>query len=284
MILVTGAGGTVGKELIGQLSAAEIPFRAGFSTIEKAGKARGAGLDGVHADFGEPETVRAALKGIDTLFLLSGWSPSQTRHEVNVVREAKAAGVRRLVKLSVWGAEGEGFSFAKIHRPVEREIESSGIAWTFLRPNGFMQNLSNFFAGSIRAHGVFHLPAREARISHVDVRDIAAVAVRALTAPGHERNAYDLSGPEALTYGEIAAKLTAVVEREVSYVEIPEDQFKQGAMGAGMPEAYADAMLSLIRYYVAGHAARVSPDVTRVTGREPISFDRYARDHAAAFR
>ncbi|HEY3174899.1 MAG TPA: SDR family oxidoreductase [Candidatus Polarisedimenticolia bacterium] len=284
MILVTGAGGTVGSELGRQLDAARIPFHAGYSTPEKAGRARQAGLQAVHAPFGEPETLRVALRGVEALFLLSGWSPSQTQLEINVVREAKKAGVRRIVKLSVWGAEGEDFSFAKAHRPVEREIEASRIAWTFLRPNGFMQNLSNFSGPSIKARGAFHQPAGEARISHVDVRDIAAVALKALTATGHEGRAYDLSGPEALTYGQIAEKLSAVIGRKVLYVEVTADQFKQWVVSAGVPEAYADAVVDLTRYYIAGRAARISPDVKRVTGNDPISFDRYARDHDWAFR
>ena len=146
MILVTGAGGTVGSELVKALSAAGAKFRAAYNSPAKVELARRNGLDADAIDYAKPETVAAALAG----------------------------------------ADGQAFSFAKVHRPVERDIEASGLGWTFLRPNGFMQNVPNFFAATIKSQGAFYLPSRDCRISHVDVRDIAAVAVKALTEPGHE--------------------------------------------------------------------------------------------------
>jgi uncharacterized protein YbjT (DUF2867 family) len=286
MILVTGAGGNVGSELVRRLSTSGAKFRAGYNSRGKLEAAKRAGQDAVAIDYTRPATVASALAGVDHLFLLGAGAAAagQTEAEIGVVRAAKEAGVRHVVKLSVWAADGEAFSFAKVHRPVERALESSGMGWTFLRPNGFMQNLSNFFAATIKEQGAFHLPSRGCRISHVDVRDIAAVAAKTLTEPGHEGRAYLLSGPEALTYAEIAAKLSAVTGRPVAYVDIPDADFKKGAMASGMPEAYADAMLSLIHFYETGGAARVTGDVEKVTGRKPITFDQFARDHAGAFK
>jgi uncharacterized protein YbjT (DUF2867 family) len=215
MILVTGAGGTVGSELVKTLRAAGAKFRAAYHTARKAENAKRQEIDTVRIDYADPKTVAAALEGIDHLFLLGAGAVGQTEAEIGVVREAKRQGVAHIVKLSVWGADGEEFSFAKIHRPVEREIEASGIGWTFLRPNGFMQNLPNFFSETIRAQGAFHFPSGGARISHVDVRDVAAVAAAALTRTGHQGKAYALSGPEPLTYAEIATKLSAVLEKPV---------------------------------------------------------------------
>jgi uncharacterized protein YbjT (DUF2867 family) len=284
MILVTGAGGTVGTELVKDLRSSGAHFRAAYHSPRKAEHAKRDGIDAVAVDFAKPSTLAAALADVERLFLLGTGFLGQAEAEVGVVREARTAGVRHIVKLSVWGADGEAFSFAKVHRPVERAIESSGLHWTFLRPNGFMQNIVNYFATTIRSDGAFYTPSRGCRVSHIDARDIAAVAGKALTEPGHEGRIYRLSGPESLTYAEIAAKLSAVLGKMVRYVDIPDADFKKGALGAGMPEAYADALLSLIHYYEGDHASAVTPDVERVTGRKPVRFDQFARDHADALR
>ncbi|HJY86605.1 MAG TPA: SDR family oxidoreductase [Candidatus Acidoferrales bacterium] len=284
MILATGAGGTVGSELVKQLRAAGVKFRAGYYSQAKADEARRHGMDGVALDFGRPETLGPALNGVERVFLISGNAPNQTELELNVVRAAKRAGVRHLVKSSVWGAQSEAFAFAKIHRPVEKEIEASGMAYTFLRPNGYMQNMHNFYAQTIREQRAFYLPARDARISHIDVRDIARVAVRALTETGHDGQAHDLSGPEALTYQQVAEKLSTVVGQRVSYVDVSDQAFKEGMVSAGAPAEAADALIELFHYYISGAAGRISPNVRRLAGTEPLSFDQYARDHATAFR
>ena len=280
MILLTGAGGTVGSELSKQLQTAAVPFRAAFHTPEKAKKAKDQGFETVILDFAQPATVAPALEGVDRLFLVFGGGADQAAKEINAVRVAKQQGVRRIVKLSVWGAEKEEFSFAKIHRSIEREIESSGLEYTFLRPTGFMQNFSNYFSATIKTDGAFYLPAENARISHVDVRDVAAVAVRALTEGGHENRAYELSGPEALTYAQCAEKISAATGRSVRYFPISVEDFRKAATAAGMPPPYVEGLVDLYRYYMKNQAARVSPAVGQILGRDPISFDRFARDHA----
>lgn len=284
MILVTGAGGKVGSELVKKLQAAGARFRAGYYSGLKAKEAKQAGVDGVAIDFAKPETLRPAFRGVEKVFLISGNVPQQDRLELNVVREAKEAGVRYIVKSSVWGAESESFSFARLHRPVEREIEASGMAYTLLRPNGYMQNMSNFYAPTIKAQGAFYLPARDARISHIDVRDIASVAARVLTEAGHEGKAYDLSGPEALTYNQIAEKLSTVIGKGISYVDLSDADFRKAMVSSGVPEAAADAMVELFQYYISGQASRISPAVRQITGKDPISFERYAKDYAASFQ
>ena len=192
--------------------------------------------------------------------------------------------MRHIVKLSVIGAETEGFSFARAHRPVEKEIEASGLSWTLLRPNSFMQNIANFYAPTIKSQGAFSIPSKGSRMSHVDVRDIAAVAQKALTEGGHERKIYTLTGPQALTYAEIAETLSSTLGKKIAYVDISDEEYKKGAMASGMPEFYADAILDLIQFIEAGKAAQVTSDIERVTGTKPIGFDRFARDYAAAFR
>ncbi len=210
MILVTGAGGTVGTALVEQLKAQRHAFRAAYHSPPKAEKAKQAGVDAVALDFGQPGSLAPALAGIDAVFLLGTGIRGQVERELNVVDAARAAGVRRLVKLSSWGAADGRFLIARFHREVESAIEASGLAWTFLRPNGFMQNFLELGIASIRA---IHLPAADARISHIDARDIARVAARVLTTSGHEGKAYELSGPHDLSYREVAGVLSRVLAR-----------------------------------------------------------------------
>jgi uncharacterized protein YbjT (DUF2867 family) len=284
MILVTGAGGTVGSELLKQLREQDAEVRAAFHSPEKAARAKSHGIDSVVLDFADRASIRAALKGIDKLFLLGPTLPNQIELETNVVEEAKNAGVTHIVKLSVFDAGGEKYTFAKWHRAVEKIIERSGLTYTFLRPNGFMQNTLTYYLPTIKSDGAFYLPTKDSKEAAIDVRDIAAVAVQALTASGHENKVYELSGPEALTHEQIAQKLSAAAGRQIKYLDVPAAAFKQGAVGAGVPEAYADALLNLYQFYLTGGAAKVTNDVERVTGKKPRSFDEFARDHADAFK
>lgn len=135
MICITGAGGTVGSEVIRKLDSAKVPFRAAYFSKAKADAARANGIDAAVIDYNRAETFRAAFLGSDKLFLLAPSAPDQAKLELNAVEAAKAAGVSHIVKLSVWRADEEAYALAKIHRPVEKAIESSSIAWTFLRPN-----------------------------------------------------------------------------------------------------------------------------------------------------
>jgi uncharacterized protein YbjT (DUF2867 family) len=274
MILVTGAAGTVGSEVVKELKARAASFKVGYRNR------RPPGVEGVAIDLDKPETLGPALRNVETVFLLS----TAVAPERNLVAAAKVAGVKRVVKLSVWGAAEEGFVFARWHRAVEREIEGSGLAWTFLRPNGFMQNVVNFMGATIKSQGAFYHSAADARISHVDARDIGAVAARTLTDAGHEGKAYALSGPESLSYSEIAAILSKSLGREIRYVAISDVDYKQGAMAAGIPEPYADALIDLSRHYRTGQMSQVTRDVTAVSGRDPIHFEQFARDYAAALR
>ena len=277
MILVTGASGTVGSEVVKALGATGARVRAGYRTrpqnIPK-------GVESVGLDFDAPETVAAALMGVETVFLLS----TMVDPERKVVDEAKRAGVKRIVKLSVSGAAGEGFTFARWHRAVEKHIESSGVPWTFLRPTGFMQNFFNYMGETIRTQSAFYTAARDGAGAHVDARDIGAAAARVLTGTGHEKKAYEITGPESMTYPRAAEILSRTLGREIKCVPITPDQLKQGALAAGMPPVYVDALVDLDRYVAEGRMTGVTPTVKELTGREPIRFEQFAKDHADRFK
>jgi uncharacterized protein YbjT (DUF2867 family) len=276
VILVTGATGKIGQELVKELKAAGAAFRAGARNPAKV-----TGMNAVLFDFDRPETFAGALAGVDVLFLLTSGG---TERETGAVDAAKKAGVRKVVKLSVWGAEEDAFIIGRLHRSVEQAIEASGMAWTFLRPNGFMQNYSTSSAGLIKSQGVIYDSTRDARYSVIDAHDVGVVAAKVLTEPGHEGKAYKLSGPEALSNTEIAEAISRAIGRPVRHVDLPDAEYKKALVGFGMPGAYADAIVDLNAYYRTGAGAPVTPDFERLTGRKPRNFDQFARDHVGVWK
>lgn len=282
MILVMGASGNVGREVVKELSARGAQFRAGYRSAEQAVEAGKTGTKAVILDYAKPETLGAALQNVEKIFFVTAPSPNQAELEGNVVEAAQKAGIKHLVKSSVWGAPGEDFVFGRLHRAVEKKIEASGLAYTFLRPNGFMQNMLGN-APMIKGQGAFYFPTGEARISEIDVRDIGAVAAAVLTEEGHEGKTYELSGPEALSAAERAEVLSEVLGKTVTHVSPPDAEWKQSAMSVGLPEWQVDGIIDLAHYYKTGKAARVSPSVKDVTGREATSYRRFVEDHAQAF-
>jgi uncharacterized protein YbjT (DUF2867 family) len=279
-ILVTGSSGTIGTELLKELTRAGQTVRAGYRSRPPTV----AGVQGVKIDLETGEGLDAAVRGADAVFLLAGEMNDQTAAELRAVEAVKRAGVKRIVKLSVLGAQTEGYSFAKIHRAVERAIESARIPYTFLRPGSFMQNLVTHEGDAIRRENVIQVPGGSARQTLVDARDIARVAATTLTKSGHEGKAYDLCGPETLSYADAATKLSTALGRTIRYVDVPPTDYRQALLGMGMPAASVDRLLDLYRYIREGRAAVKSTAIREVTGRDPISFDQFARDHAAALK
>lgn len=278
MICVTGASGTLGSVLVRCLRTNGVPFRAAYTSEARADAARREGIDAVVADYRRPDTLRSAFAGSDRLFLLGPNTPDQTELEIAAITAAREVGVRHVVKQSVMGAEHDDYSLAYVHRPAERALEASGLAWTMLRPNSFMQNVMTFMAGTIRAEGVFYSASEDAAISHVDVRDIADVAMKALTEPGHEGRAYTLTGPAAFTYDELARALGDALARPIRHVAMPHDVARQAMLADGMPEIIVDRMLDLERYFREGRARRVTDDFEQVTGHAPRRFTDYVRE------
>jgi uncharacterized protein YbjT (DUF2867 family) len=277
MILVTGASGTVGSEVVKLLAGAGARFKAGYRTRPQNVPDR---VESVAVDFDHPETIPPALAGVETVFLLS----NLIAPERNVVDEAKRAGVKRIVKLSVFRADREEFTFARWHRAVERHIEASGLGWTFLRPAGFMQNFVNYMGETIRRESAFYTAAASGAGSHIDARDIGAAAAIALTRDGHDGRAYELTGGQALTYDQAAEVLSRALGREIRHVGITPEQLRQGALSMGMPPAYVDALVDLDRAYAAGTLAATTRTVRELTGRDPITFEQFAKDYADRLR
>jgi len=281
MILITGASGNVGREVVKQALVVGLKIRATFQSSDIAAKAP-AGLEGVIMDYAKPETIRPVLHGVEKIFLVGPPVRDLPALEANFIKEVRAAGRKHIVKLSALG--GRESMFPSGHRDSEENIEASGLPYTFLRPNGFMQNLVNYNAGTIRSQNAFYGCQGNGAVSIIDIRDIAAAAVIVLAATGHEGKSYALTGGESLTNEEIAEKISRVAGRKISYVDLPAAELKKGILSTGTSEWSADALIDLQRLYREGKASLVTDDVERLTRHKPTAFDQFARDYAFAFQ
>jgi uncharacterized protein YbjT (DUF2867 family) len=273
MILVTTPNGKVGSEVAKQLLEQGHPVRLGAHTVEKA-QAAFPQAEVAPFDFADEDKARAALVGIEALYLASP-GDSQAEPVKRVVDLAKEAGVERVVRLSAMGVEASDNPL----REVEQHLEVSGLQYTLLRPSWFMQNYSTTNAQSIRAQGAFYEPSGDAKTGFIDARDIAAVAVKALTEDGHHAQAYVLTGGRAYDRYEVAAAISQATGKAVTYQEVSEAQFQEGMTSAGMPEHYVALLTGLYQIVRAGHTAAVTDTVEKVTGRAPTTLEQFARDH-----
>ncbi|HZC21296.1 MAG TPA: SDR family oxidoreductase, partial [Nitrososphaeraceae archaeon] len=242
----------------------------------------------VQLDYNKPDTLSSALRDIDKLFLLTPFQSNMVDLTSNLVNEAKNAGVKYIVKQSVLGADAEpSITPSRLHRQSEKVIEESGIPFTFLRPNFFMQNFVTFYSSFIKTQGAFYVPAGDAKASFVDVRDIAAVAVQALSKNGtanHIRKAYDITGGEAISYGQAAEILSKEIGKKVNYVNISDEDARKGMKDMGADEWTINSMIELFGITRAGYLSEISSAVEQVTGNKPIPFSQFARDYAGAFK
>jgi uncharacterized protein YbjT (DUF2867 family) len=284
MILITGATGTVGSETARQLAALGTTVRALARNPEKAKGMLGTGVEIAAGDLGDPASLEAALRGVERAFLLPPVDEHAVKLQENLIGAAQRAGTKLIVKLSALGAALDSpVPFLRQHAEGRKKLEASGIPFTELQPNSFMQNVL-VAAPMISAEGVLYQPAADARISHIDARDIAAVAVKALTEAGHEGKIYPITGPEALSFEEVVAKLSAVLGKRVRYVNVSPADYKQGLLQYGVSEWQAEAVLTLYAWYREGKGALVTNVLAEVIGKAPITFDQFARDYAGAFR
>jgi uncharacterized protein YbjT (DUF2867 family) len=220
---------------------------------------------------------------VERLFLLIPSSAEVESQQRTFVDAAKRSGVKHIVKLSQFAAdEHVPGRFQRYHAAVERYIRDSGIAFTFLRPNLFMQGLLNF-RSVIASEAAFYLSAGDSRVSIVDVRDIASVAVHALCEPGHEGKTYDITGPEALTHAEMAERLSETLGRHIKFIDIPADAMRQALLGFNMPAWQVEGLIEDYEHYRRGEAAEVTTTVHDITGNDPRTFLQFAQDYAAAF-
>jgi uncharacterized protein YbjT (DUF2867 family) len=279
-VLVTGATGTVGAHLAERLLDSGVPTRIASRELDAARDRFGDGAEYVEFDLDRPETWGETLEGVDRLFLL--FPPAVG---VDPVREFVAAagrvGVRHVVYLSIIGAE----KLPVIpHRRIERHLERSDVAYTFLRASYFMQNLSGIHRPEVVDRGELFVPAGRGALSFVDARDVAAVAAAALTDSGHEGEAYDLTGPAALDFAAVADVFTDVLGRRITYADPSRLAFARHMYRRGVPGSLVAFMLVEYSVVRLGLSGRTTADVARVLGRPPRSMAQFVADEAETFR
>jgi uncharacterized protein YbjT (DUF2867 family) len=283
MIVVTGATGNAGSEVVRALTARGGGVRAFVRDPGKAGHQLGKNVELAVGDFADLSSVRAALEGADALLLSCADDPRRVGWEMAAIDTAVAAGVRRIVKLSAAMAEpGSPVAFWDWHGQVERHLRASGAGWVILRSGWYMSNLLAA-ASQVAAEGRLYAPAGEARIAMIDPLDVGAAAAAVLSSPDHEGQTYLLTGPRAITYTEVAAALSAATGSPIEFVDVPGDAAYQGMIHDGMPGFVAEQIVAMFGRLRQGVAAQVSPAVEMLTGRAPRDFASFAADHAALF-
>lgn len=274
-ILIFGASGNVGSELSKLLAAAGHKIRSTTSKTPKTASE-------MRVNLTTGEGIRQAFEGVDRAFLLSP-SGNADQHRIlsPLIQEAKRRGVDKVVLMSAMGANADEKSPL---RQAEIELENSGLNYNIIRPNWFMQNFHTFWIGGIKAEGKIFLPAKKAKVSFIDTRDISAVAAKLLTSDEFNNQAFDITGPEAIDHDQVAQLLTKVSGKKISYQEIDSASFRSGLLGAGLPADYAEFLVLIAGFLAEGYSAPVTHEVEKILGRKPNTFANYARDFSQAWK
>ncbi|RWC66461.1 MAG: SDR family oxidoreductase [Mesorhizobium sp.] len=289
MILVTGATGLNGKAIVREFARRKYQVRALVRDLDRAsaaGLGGLAGVDFVEGDMRRAETLGAALDGIDRVLMISTAAQDMVETQCRFIDACKQAGVAHVVKFSGVesniGYDATKFRFTRMHEEVERYLEGAGMAWTHLRPSQFMQVYLRD-APTIATEGAFYLALGDTELSPVDVEDIAKVAVRLLRAGGHEGESLDMTGPEALTMSDIAARISQGIRKPVRYVDVSPQERRRNLLAAGVPADFADALDEQLAERRRRPKSRVHLATHEMFGVRPTPFVEFARRHAAMF-
>jgi len=269
-ILVIGASGTVGSELVRLLQA------QGEAVLKATSRARTAAGQ-VQLDLVSGQGLREAFEGVDRAFLLA--PPGHVNQDqllAPLIDEARAQGLKKLVLMSAMGANADDNAPL---RKAEKHLEGAGVPYNIIRPNWFMQNFNTFWFQGILQQGKIQLPVGTAKGSFIDARDIAAVAARLLTSDAFVNRDFDLTGPVALDHDAVAAILSREIGRSITFQDIPPAALLDGLLGAGLPRPYAEFLLLILGFFKAGYSERTTDAVAQILGRAPGSFERYAKDY-----
>ncbi len=283
MILVSGATGGIGGEVCRLLKEAGTPFRALCRKQEQVERLSQQGIDAVRGDFDRPDTLAAAMRGIETMFLITPPTPQQVTQETAAIDAANEAGVSRIVKISASDSNVRSpVPWAKAHALIDHHLRASGIGWTILKPTAFMQNFL-WFKDPI-ARGFLPQVAGRGSVSWVDTRDVARVAAAVLTQDGHDGATYFLTGPETLDMKEAAARLSKVAGHKVRYLDLPSPLFWGLMRLTGNSPWMAKGLVVQFADVVAGHHD-IDPtfEIERLTGKPPHDFTDFLLQHRPLF-
>jgi uncharacterized protein YbjT (DUF2867 family) len=281
MILVTGATGNIGTELVKQLVAKKIPVRV-ITRDEKKVAHLGPAVERVIGDRHDPSVIRQAVPDADQVFMLPVLFDKHHEADRLLIEEAKAAGVRQIVLISSGAVRMEGNAIGRLHREKEKFIEDSGISWTFLRPGGFMSNTLQW-AGTSKSQSKVFNPMGKGKTAPISPYDIAGVAAVALTSSGHEGNAYDLTGAELLSTHDQVQILSKIIGKAIECVDIPIEVATERAIASGLPEVLVESLAQLWKQVREERAAFQTNEVERLTGQPAQTFETWCYEHRSAF-
>jgi uncharacterized protein YbjT (DUF2867 family) len=286
-ILVSGATGKIGRQLVPRLAAyGDIAVRAFVRNADQAIPFTVAGAELAIGTFEDSQAVRTALAGIDTLVLITAANPNAANQARMMLAAAEEEGVRKIVRLSVFKAAVDGpTAVTRLHGHTDAEILSSGLTSIILRPPFFMQNLLFMAARSLASEGKLYFGTGEGKLGIVDLRDIVDCIEQSVIADTHDNQIYTLTGPASISFGDIASRLARILEQPVRYVGVPPEAVEQSIRALGMGDWYARVMRDLCQAYSANWGDVTTDHVARLTGYAPRSFDAFAREvFVPAFR
>ncbi len=279
-ILVTGATGNTGSGLVEALKEKGADVRTFVRDESKAQSLKEMGTEVVVGDLDNPETLEAAVKGVDKIALITWNGPTAFQQALNVIEAARQADSPHIVRHSGWGPEKS--RIITQHQQVEEALQSSGLPWTILKPTFFMQN-TMMGAQTIGSEGMLYMPMKDGRIGMIDIRDIVDAAVEALTGSGHEGKTYILTGPASISFHDIADTFSKVLGKEVKYIPVPYEAGRESMVGMGVPEWIADGFAELFEGFSENWADQVKDSVQVLTGHPGRSFEQFARDFKQMF-
>jgi uncharacterized protein YbjT (DUF2867 family) len=289
MILITGATGLSGSAVVREFARQKKPVRV---LVRSRAKARAfdefATVEIVEGDMLRPETLGAALHDVDRVLMISSARERLLETQCTFIDASKKAGVRHIFKFSGQesgiGFNAQNFRSTREHEEIERYLERSGLVWTHLRPSQFMQfYLPGTPTGLDLSKNALVLPMENAKLSPVDVEDIAKVAFALLNSKGHEASSYEMTGPEALTMSDVAEKLSQAIGTPFRYINITLEEKRQASLAAGIPPERADTLNELFSERRKCSESRVHLSTHSAFGIHPTTFGEFARRNAAAF-
>jgi len=276
LILLTGATGNIGTLVCQSLIKDGVTIRAAYNNKRSEAKALSLGAaEIVQLDVSDRASLDRAFDGVTKALIVVPMRPDMLEIGCGMVDAAKQAGVEHVVRISGMGsAPDAAILLGRWHGQIDVHLKASGLSYTLIQPNSFMQNFITY--GVLKSQHRIYLPLGDSKVSWVDVRDVAAVAAKALMGSEHRGKSYVLTGAEALSTEAIAAIFSPHFGRKVTYVDVPEAAATQALLGSGMDAIMAQALEELHAIFKAGYGAEISPDIENVLGRPPLSFDQFA--------
>jgi len=279
-VLVTGATGNTGSLLVPQLLQADVDVRVFVRDEAKAKQYKDSGAEVVVGDLDKPETILPAVKDVDKIYLLTWNGETQLQQAKNVIEAAKQSGNPHIIRHSMWGSENS--RIIKQGYQIDEMIKSSGLPWTILKPTFYMQN-TMMAAQTVTSNGVIYWDMKDGKLGTIDVRDIADSAFAVITSEGHEGKSYILTGPEAVSFNDIAETFSRVLDKDVKYVNVPGEASFQAMVGMGIPEWIAHGYAELSEGFSNNFANSTTKNVEILTGHPARSFEEFANDFAQVF-